>query len=484
MHWEKEIRIRLTWRRIVSAVLAASTVANLIIAGAALGAASAPAVPTGTVVTPTPFATSTALLPAGTQIGTSAATLAQMPGITPTDPPGISPTETFTPTATATPTGSQMDEPGWPLCIKKFYWPSYYVKPGDTLFALASSIGSTVDELVSANCLSNHWIYTGQRLYVPRLPVITSPTAIPTLTLTETPTATATATPSPTPTYTPTATDTPIPTATNTPTPTDTPSPTATYTPTATDTPTPIPTTPPGICDQAELVVDMNEPPGNVMLPGWGFLKTWRLRNTGSCTWTTSYAIVYRDGERFGAPDAISLPYDVPPGQSVEINIRMSAPSAAGSYLGYWMLRNANGAFFGLGPRADQPWSVRIDVFDPTPQDVATVFENPSARPACNGRSEIYFSVTPVDPQGILSVTVFYRNGKTEFSAAPMTPDGRTYYATGASITEPLDYYFTAVDGLGNLKDSITYRISIRCPATPTATGTLILTFDDTVPEN
>jgi hypothetical protein len=263
-------------------------------------------------------------------------------------------------------------------------------------------------------------------------------------------------------------------------TPTATLSQTATYTPPATETPTATPsqtpTTPVGICDQAQLVADVNEPPGTVMLPGTTFTKTWRLMNVGSCTWTTSYAVVYRDGERFGALDAIPLPYNVAPGQTVDIVVKMTAPSVAGSYRGYWMVRNASGAFFGVGPQANQPWSVGIDVFDPAPRDVPTAFESPRARPACNGLSEIYFSVRPVDPEKILSVVVFYRNGKTALSAAPMIPDGSTYFATGVSITEPLDYFFRAVDGLGNVKDSDTYQISIRCLETPVAS--------DVIPEN
>ena len=359
------------------------------------------------------------------------------------------------------------DAPGW-FCIKKFYWPTYYVQPGDRLFWLALNTDSSVRELMAANCLANDWIYIGQRLYVPRLPINIRPTFTATVTSTQTSTATETAT------YTATVTDT----ATLTNTPTATPSQTATYTATASHTPTATatPTTPRGICDQTQLISDVNEPPGTVMLPNTTFTKTWRLMNIGVCTWTTSYAIVYRDGQQFGAPDAISLPYNVAPGQTVDITIRMTAPAVAGSYVGYWMIRSATGAFFGLGPQADQPWLVQIDVFDPTPKDTPTVFESPRARPACNGRSEIYFSVIPVDSDNILSVVVFYRDGKTGFSAALMTADGPTYYGRGVSITEPLDYFFKAVDGLGNVKDSEIYQISIRCPETPVP--------GDAMPEN
>ena len=56
-------------------------------------------------------------------------------------------------------------------CTLRTDWPTYVVRPGDTLFTIAQRTGSTVAELMTANCLTNpNIIYAGQRLYVPRLP--------------------------------------------------------------------------------------------------------------------------------------------------------------------------------------------------------------------------------------------------------------------------------------------------------------------------
>src|SRR6266508_962566 len=135
MHWEKEIRVRITIRRLVIAILAASTAANLVIVGAVVGADSPSATPTATSVLPTPLSINPFLIPIS---GTGEVpTLTQIPGTTPTD--------TYTPTSTST------DSPIWIVCIKRFYWPTYHVQPGDTLFSLASALGSTVTELYSAN---------------------------------------------------------------------------------------------------------------------------------------------------------------------------------------------------------------------------------------------------------------------------------------------------------------------------------------------
>lgn len=241
MHWEKEIRIRITLRRVVGTILAASTVANLIIAGAAFGADSPPT-PTITSVSLTSPSTSTASAPAATAVETLAPALTHIPGITPADTPGITPTDTFTPTYVTN------DSPGW-FCIKKFYWPTYYIQPGDRLSLLAFNTGSSVKELMAANCLTNERIYAGQRLYVPRLFITTvtyTATATETMsqTLTPTHTSTSTSTDTPTPTHTATATQTPTDTSTSTSTETATVTSTLTHTNTPAS-PTTAPNSPP-----------------------------------------------------------------------------------------------------------------------------------------------------------------------------------------------------------------------------------------------
>ncbi len=53
---------------------------------------------------------------------------------------------------------------------------------------------------------------------------------------------------------------------------------------------------------------------------------------------------------------AASIPFtsDVAPGSTVDISVDLIAPMEQGRYVGYWMIRNANGMNFGLGPNADQ----------------------------------------------------------------------------------------------------------------------------------
>jgi hypothetical protein len=137
--------------------------------------------------------------------------------------------------------------------------------------------------------------------------------------------------------------------------------------PTATPTRTPGQVTvPPSACDKAQFIADVNVPDGTVMNPGATFTKTWRLKNVGSCAWSTSYQLVFSSGEQMGAPASAAFPKNVAVGETVDISINMTAPAAAGSYRGYWMFKNASGALFGIGTQANRPWWVDIRVSGPT----------------------------------------------------------------------------------------------------------------------
>lgn len=133
---------------------------------------------------------------------------------------------------------------------------------------------------------------------------------------------------------------TPVPDAA----PTSTPEPiaTATLTPVLSPTPTPIP------CNAVSFVQDVTIPDGTSIVTGGTFTKTWRLRNTGSCTWNSSYALVFDRNEKMGGPDAQPLAGSVAPGATVDVSVSLTAPASAGNYRGYWRLRDGSGVLFGL----------------------------------------------------------------------------------------------------------------------------------------
>lgn len=109
------------------------------------------------------------------------------------------------------------------------------------------------------------------------------------------------------------------------------------------------PTQPVTRCDAASFVSDVTYPDGSAVAPGSAFTKTWRIRNMGTCTWNTSYALVYVGGEKLGAPNAVAIPGTVAPGQAVDISVNLVAPTKGGGYISYWKLRNQSGTLFGVG---------------------------------------------------------------------------------------------------------------------------------------
>lgn len=154
--------------------------------------------------------------------------------------------------------------------------------------------------------------------------------------------------------------DTPVP-------PTETLLPTATFTLVATNTPLPtsIPPTPtstPIPCDWVGFVSDVTVADNTVFSPSDSFVKTWRLKNIGSCTWTTDYDLVFISGNAMNGPATQSLNRAVLPGETVDISINLVAPDSEGTYTGYWRLRNANNAIFGIGANAEKSFWVQIKV--------------------------------------------------------------------------------------------------------------------------
>ncbi|MBN2387761.1 MAG: hypothetical protein JXB85_12150 [Anaerolineales bacterium] len=109
-------------------------------------------------------------------------------------------------------------------------------------------------------------------------------------------------------------------------------------------------------CNQAAFEADVTIPDGTVLSPGQVFTKTWRLRNAGSCTWTSGYQLVFHQGDGMGAPSGYAQSLTagtVPPGGTVDISVTLTAPMTAGTYKGYWRLREPGGAYFALRNNSD-----------------------------------------------------------------------------------------------------------------------------------
>ncbi len=120
------------------------------------------------------------------------------------------------------------------------------------------------------------------------------------------------------------------------------------------------------ICNAASYIADVTIPDGTYINPGAPFVKTWRLKNVGTCAWTPSYALSYYDGESFGNRSPVYLGRWVSPGQTIDVSITLTAPTSGGTYRGYWKLQNSTGIAFGIGGAATSAFWVEIRVLGPT----------------------------------------------------------------------------------------------------------------------
>jgi hypothetical protein len=93
---------------------------------------------------------------------------------------------------------------------------------------------------------------------------------------------------------------------------------------------------------------NMTNPP--VMTPGQPFTKGWRLRNVGTCPWTTAFNLAFSYGnvpaaQMGGQP--IPVTKNVNPGETFDFQVNLIAPIFPGTYQGFWNMRNAANEKFG-----------------------------------------------------------------------------------------------------------------------------------------
>ena len=127
--------------------------------------------------------------------------------------------------------------------------------------------------------------------------------------------------------------------------------PTATFTATA---PVTDPTlialgTPGALCDNMSLdvaTVDVTIPDGSQMTPGQDFVKTWKIKNNGTCAWGDGYGLIYSYGEKmYGQPVPLGTVVQVE--QEIDVTVNFKAPDKAGEYTSAWQMANAKGVPFG-----------------------------------------------------------------------------------------------------------------------------------------
>jgi hypothetical protein len=162
----------------------------------------------------------------------------------------------------------------------------------------------------------------------------------------------------------------------------------ATGEPGPTVTPEPDVTTEAGCTLNASYVADVTIPDNTIVTPGSAVVKTWRIRNTGTCDWTAGFSYVFVSGSQMGGEASVAVP-PTAAGSTYDVSVNLTAPAAPGTYKGNWRMQSDEGAVFG------STFYVQIVVPEPAtdtplPTDVPTDTPLPTVTPL-GGGSKIAF---------------------------------------------------------------------------------------------
>jgi uncharacterized protein YkwD len=113
--------------------------------------------------------------------------------------------------------------------------------------------------------------------------------------------------------------------------------------------------------DTAGFFGDLTIPDGTSFKQNTPFVKTWRVRNEGTCTWGPDYSLIFYGGDQMSGPLSVSMPV-IAPGEIGNISVNLKSPSAGGAFTGLWEFQNPSGKRFGVNSSGiDQIW-VKIGV--------------------------------------------------------------------------------------------------------------------------
>ena len=191
---------------------------------------------------------------------------------------------------------------------------------------------------------------------------------------------------------------------------------------------------------KAGPVTDVTYIDNTVVQPGTAFVKTWRVENSGTATWTPTFKIVFVSGDAMGGPASQTLGKSISPGESIDISISLIAPATLATLRGNWMLETDTGKRFGLGVNADSPFWVQIIVKKAFAVTAASPSGPASWSGTCPGLLPITATITSDAPG---TVTYYYViNGV----AAPTLSS--TFSAAGTNTTSAHNYTVTASGSL------------------------------------
>jgi uncharacterized protein YkwD len=134
-----------------------------------------------------------------------------------------------------------------------------------------------------------------------------------------------------------------------------------------------------GCTDIATYSADVTVPDGTSFRKGDTFVKTWRIRNVGTCDWDSGYSLVFAGGDAMSAPLSNPLP-KIPQGSQADVSVNLTAPERGGSYQSNWEFQSPDGSRFGVGmPASGLLWAqINVSFVEATPAAPSDSSTSPS----------------------------------------------------------------------------------------------------------
>ncbi|MBI5963805.1 MAG: hypothetical protein HY863_10055 [Chloroflexi bacterium] len=187
-------------------------------------------------------------------------------------------------------------------------------------------------------------------------------------------------------------------------------------------------------CNVGQFITDVTIPDGTIMTPGQTFTKKWRIKNIGSCAWT-GFSLVFDSGDSMGAPASKAIS-DLGPGQEVDIEVALTAPTPVGNYRGYFRINTNGGVLVPIvSGHLGKTFYVDIKVQNPaTATNTPVVFAVTSVTFNVTGTCPNFnytYSVT-TNAAGTVNLHRIFSDGGTD--TAPVT----MVFSSAGTLTSPV----------------------------------------------
>jgi hypothetical protein len=180
--------------------------------------------------------------------------------------------------------------------------------------------------------------------------------------------------------------------------------------------------------NEAEFVEDVSIPDYTIIERGDQFVKIWRIRNAGSCTWSPTYQVAFSQGNPVEWQE-MALAEIVSPGEETEVSITVQSPEVPGIYQAWWQLSDEQGQIFG-----DQ---------------LGLLFEAPKAATDIPGYGVIEGEIN-YPANGNPAVDIYFLNVENGDRFSMRTEQGWTHYSNAV----PIGTYYVFSRVAGDTSDS------------------------------